>query len=151
MIRRAMAALALVVGGTQALAADDSLVEAQVPLVAAQVIVRQQIIIRVPPRGAVPASANGVHWREGNGPRCLAARDIAAAMPSQNNVDFIMRDSSRVRARLGQRCAGLDYYRGFYVDARPDGRICAERDALRSRMGGACDISEFRTLQRARR
>ena len=144
MIRFAAAALALLAGGATAPAAEES-------LEVAQVVIRQQIIIRVPQQGhRVPASATPVHWREGNGPRCLGWRDIAAAMPSQNNVDFVMRDNSRVRARLGQRCAGLDYYRGFYVEATEDGRICAQRDVLRSRMGGSCEISQFRSLQAVR-
>jgi hypothetical protein len=145
MIRVAAAALALL-AGTQ----DQPSPE---PLGAAiQIVVRQQIIIRVPqhPNG-VPASAMApTRWREAAGPRCLQANHILAATPSQSNVDFIMRDNSRVRARLGRRCAGLDYYRGFYVDATPDGRICAERDTLRSRMGGQCDIAEFRALQPVR-
>lgn len=107
----------------------------------------QQIIIRVPRRDQrVPAMSN-MGWRESSGPRCIPARQIAAAMPSPNNVDLLMRDNSRVRARLGGRCAGLGYYRGLYVDANPDGRLCAGRDEIRSRMGGRCEIVQFRTLR----
>lgn len=116
---------------------------------ALQIVVRQQIIIRVPqhPGGVPAASFAPVRWQEGRPVRCLPAARILAALPSQSNVDFILRDNSRVRARLGRRCTGLDYYRGIYVDAMPDGQICAARDALRSRMGGSCDIAELRALQ----
>jgi len=85
--------------------------------------------------------------RETNGPRCIPARQIAGAMPSASNVDLLMRDNSRVRARLVGRCAALDYYRGLYVDANPDGQLCAGRDAIRSRMGGQCEIVQFRVLR----
>lgn len=111
----------------------------------------QQIIIRIPRRDQrVPAMSN-MDWRESNGPRCIPARQIAGAMPSPNNVDLLMHDNSRIRARLGGRCAGLGYYRGLYVDANPDGRLCAGRDEIRSRMGGRCAIVQFRTLRPAAR
>jgi hypothetical protein len=73
---------------------------------------------------------------------------IGAANIGDRSIDFIMRDNRRIRARLGRRCEGLNYYRGFYLDQPSDGRICAERDVIRSRMGGECDIREFKLLQR---
>jgi hypothetical protein len=152
MIRLAAAALALLAGGVPGLATEGPAGPADQFAAAIQVIVRQQIIIRVPQPGrGVPVSATTMHWREGNGPRCLAANQILAATPSQSSVDFIMRDQSRVRARLGRRCGGLDYYRGFYLNTTSDGRVCAERDSIRSRMGGECGIAEFRSLQPVRR
>jgi hypothetical protein len=144
LIRYAAAALALMAGGAQ----DSSAVSEWAEV---QVIVRQQIIVRVPPRvQQVPAASVPLRWREANGPRCVSARMIAGASPSQSSVDLVMRDNSRIRARLGQRCAGLDYYRGFYVNANTDGQLCAERDVIRSRMGGECEIVQFRTLQPVR-
>jgi hypothetical protein len=119
--------------------------------VVAQVIVRQQVIVRVPRAPArVEASAAPAHYRETAGPRCISIRQIAGAMPAAASVDITMRDSRRIRARLGQRCAGLDYYRGIYVNANPDGQICADRDVVRSRMGGQCEIVQFRLLQPVR-
>ena len=141
MIRLAAATLALFAAGPQDQAVRGELAAA------VQVVVRQQIIVRVPRPGAVQASATPIHWREGSGPRCVPAGQIIAAVPSQNSVDFIMRDRSRIRARLGRRCGALDYYRGFYLNATGDGRVCADRDTVRSRMGGECGIAEFRTLQ----
>lgn len=140
MIRPAAAALTLLVTGAQ-----DSPPPLQATL---QVTVHQRIIIRVP-RGEprVQASTGAVRWREASGPRCIQAGQIAGAVPTADTVDLVMRDSRRFRARLGARCAGLDYYRGLYVDAHPDGQICAQRDAIRSRMGGQCAITQFRQLQ----
>ena len=115
--------------------------------------VRQQITIRVTAGfRRVPApGASPIEWREGRGPRCVPAnRIIAATFPSQNSVDLIFRDRSRIRARLERRCAALDFYRSFYVNATPDGQICADRDSIRSRTGGECEIDQFRTLRPSR-
>ena len=110
--------------------------------------VEQRIIVRVPrtgnPRGV---AARPVVWREGRAQRCVTARRIVGAgLLGPNSVDLILSDNSRVRAHLGRRCPALDFYRGFYVTASDDGRICADRDTIRSRSGGECEIDQFRTL-----
>lgn len=141
MIRLAAAALFVLAAGAQ----DE-------PLHLAQTIVEQRIIVRVPSRPAgrgVAASSRATDWRESDGPRCLQADQIASANIAATSIDFILRDNRRVRAHLGRRCEALNYYRGFYLNRPPDGRICAGRDSIRSRMGGVCDIAEFRTLQPA--
>lgn len=114
----------------------------------------QQIIIRVPSglRRVAPAGASLIQWQESRGPRCVAASQlIGATFIRQNSVDLILRDRSRVRAQLQRRCPALDYYRGFYINATADGRICADRDSIRSRAGGECQIDQFRTLTASRR
>jgi hypothetical protein len=113
-------------------------------------IVHQQIIIRVAP-ASVPAAGGGasqlVRWEEGRGPRCIDPRRIlGAARLSQNSVDLVLRDRTRIRARLEGRCPALDFYSGFYVSMSADGQICADRDSIRSRTGGECQIEQFRTL-----
>ncbi len=122
----------------------------QRPPAGAGISVRHQIIITVPrgrARQIATAGASLIRWRESGGPRCVSANTIiGATLIGQNSVDLIMRDSSRLRARLESRCPALDYYRGFYVNATADGRICADRDAIRSRAGGECQIDVFRTL-----
>ena len=117
------------------------------------VVVRQQIIIQVPAgiRRVAPAGQTLIRWQEGRGPRCVpAGRIVGAARMGQESVDFIFRDNSRIRARLEGRCPALDFYRSFYVNATEDGQICADRDAIHSRSGGACQIDQFRTLRAAR-
>lgn len=116
----------------------------------AQVTVRQRIIVRVP-REVRPVRAAGnfvaSQWREGRGPRCVSVGSVAgAALLGPSSVDLVMQDRSRVRAHLARGCGGLDFYRGFYVNPTPDGMICAERDEVRSRMGGQCRIAHFRSL-----
>ncbi|MGZ8282618.1 MAG: hypothetical protein ACXWUN_06655 [Allosphingosinicella sp.] len=113
----------------------------------------QQIIIRLP-RGPQEVTATGaslIQWREGRGPRCISAgRLIGATAFRPSSVDLILRDNSRVRAQLQRRCPALDYYRGFYINATEDGRICADRDSIRSRVGGECQIDRFNALSPVR-
>ncbi|HEX9932875.1 MAG TPA: hypothetical protein VGB08_08555 [Allosphingosinicella sp.] len=147
MILAGTAALLMLVFGEAADAAPPG------ERVYAQVTVRQQVIVRMPARGRViqPAGASLVQWREGRGPRCVQARSVAGATAlGHNSVDLVLRDNSRVRARLESNCPGLDFYQGFYVNGTQDGLICADRDSIRSRMGGQCEIERFSTLTAVR-
>lgn len=142
MIRTGAAALLLFLSG----GAEQAAVP---PRAQGTLTVHRQIIIRVPSglRQVAPAGASLIKWREGRGLDCIAAtRLVGATLLQQNSVDLILRDNSRVRARLQRRCPALDYYRGFYINATADGRICADRDSIRSRAGGECQIDQFRTL-----
>jgi len=114
----------------------------------AQMRLTRRILVRVPVRPSpVPTRASPIAWRESKGPKCLPARAIAgAALLSENSVDLILRDRRRVRARLDTKCPELDYYYGFYISPAPDGQICADRDSIRSRVGGQCAIERFRLL-----
>ena len=113
---------------------------------------RQQVIVRVTATGlraplAPNPAARLIEWRESRGPRCIPlTRILGATFPSQRSVDLIMRDRTRMRARLERRCAALDFYRSFYLALTPDGLVCADRDSIRSRSGGECQIDQFRTL-----
>jgi hypothetical protein len=146
MIRAAGAALVLLV----ALGAGDD--QARVLAQGRGVTIQQQVIIRVSP---MPRPGNrvgnvrqNVTWDEERGPRCIPIRQIAgAAQIGQESVDLVLRDASRIRARLERRCPAMDSHFGVYVRPNPDGMICADRDAIRSRAGGACGIERFRTLR----
>ena len=119
------------------------------PMHFAQLMIREQILIRVPANLRQPTRfvTPQIEWKEKRGPKCVSMRLIAGAtLLSQNSVDLIFRDRSRVRAKLERSCPALDYYRGFYVSPTADGQICADRDSIRSRMGGQCEIEKFRTL-----
>lgn len=153
MIRLAAAALAVVLGGGEDLSRQGTLIGADAPThgvrsASAGVLVHQQIMIRVY-RSAPGAPANVApdRMREVGRPRCIPARAITAAVPGQTQVDLLLSGNRLVRAELGQRCAALNYYRGLYLDERPDGQICAGRDAVRSRMGGQCEITRFRLFE----
>ena len=108
-----------------------------------QTVVREQVIIRF--RQSAPTN---VDWKEGKGPKCVPARAIAAAtLVGKSSVDFILRNRQRVRAKLESSCPALDYYYGFYITPNADGMVCEDRDNIRSRMGGACEIDRFRGLE----
>ncbi len=108
----------------------------------AQLSVRQQIIIRVPARQPPP---DRIDWKEKNGPKCIPAGALAGALISRQGVDLLLRGGRRVRARLS-RCPPLDYYSGFYIRPGLDGRVCEDRDTIRVRSGGSCEIDRFRLL-----
>lgn len=117
------------------------------PTLFAQLTVRQQVIIRVPARQPPPER---IEWDEKNGPKCVPASALAGALISGRGVDLLMRGGRRVRAKLG-RCPPLDYYSGFYIRPGLDGRICEDRDAIRVRSGGSCEIDRFRLLVPAKK
>jgi hypothetical protein len=117
------------------------------PIQFAQVMIREQILVRVPARPVHRPPQPLIEWQEGKGPKCVATTSIAGAgLVGQNSVDLILRDRSRVRAKLEKSCPALDYYYGFYIRPSADGRICQDRDVIRSRMGGQCEIEKFRSL-----
>lgn len=106
-------------------------------------------MLRIPlrPMASFPMPLPTPAWKESRGPRCVARGDLmAASVDSEKNVDFILRDRTRVRARLQNSCPALDYYSGFYLKPTADGRICRDRDAVHARSGGACEIDVFRRL-----
>ena len=88
-----------------------------------------------------------VQWRETKGPRCIAVSTLAGAMlSSPRALDLVVLGGGRLRAKLGGACQPLAFYNGFYLRPNADGKVCAGRDAIRIRSGGACDIDQFRTL-----
>lgn len=114
------------------------------------ITVRQRTVIRVPFPG--PAEEGAFRWRERKGPRCVALVSIAGAqIAGEDSVDMIFRGGFRVRARLERACPALAFYGGFYLRPGRDGRVCAGRDAIHARSGGACQIERFRALAAERR
>ena len=116
----------------------------------AQLVFHQRIIIRIPrlPFTRPPVDApESVRWVEKKGPKCVALGEIAGAtITAANSLDLIVEDDNRIRAKLDHDCPSLDYYSGLYLKATPDGMICADRDAVRTRSGGSCGINEFKSL-----
>jgi hypothetical protein len=123
----------------------------------AQMTFQQRIVIRVPrlpDPSSAPASvppARAPVWVEKKGPKCVAIPMIAGASVTRNDsVDLVTVDGGVLRARFHDDCPALDFYTGFYMKQTADGRVCANRDALRSRSGGSCRIKQFRQLVRKR-
>lgn len=117
----------------------------------------QRVIIRVPraPFAPVvysaPRALPPIQWVEKRTDRCLPVQSLAAVTINRtDSVDLLLNTGGRVRARLADDCAALDFYGGLYIKPSSDGRMCASRDVIRSRSGGQCRISTFRALVPAR-
>ncbi len=111
----------------------------------AQLSFRSHVVVRVQTSqlDVVPEAA----LKEKRGPKCIATNDIlAAAVLVRSSVDLVLRGGYRMRARFSANCPGLDYYSGFYVAGGGDGKLCADRDVIRDRAGGECEIDKFRQL-----
>ena len=133
----------------------DSAAPALVEL--AQITIRERVIIRVqtlapspaaPVRRKAPAPPpKPIKWKERKADRCVAVNTLATASATRgDSVDLVLRNGTRLRAKLESRCPALDFYSGFYIKPNPDGKICADRDMIFSRSGGQCEITAFRTL-----
>lgn len=111
---------------------------------AARMSFQEEILVKVP----VVRQRIGwpVRWVEKKGPKCIKADDVAAAaLHDESSIDFLLRDRRRIRAKLGEECPTLDFYRGFYL-TKEDGQICVRRDEIRNRIGQACQIDRFKLM-----
>ena len=109
-----------------------------------RVMIRDALIIRVPVRPAPPPAP--FEWEERKGPKCLPSAAITGAVLSgRSSIDFLLVNHGRIRARMDEDCTALDFYGGFYLQPKDD-NVCADRDEIRSRMGGSCRIDKFRLL-----
>jgi hypothetical protein len=138
--------LSLLLALAPAAAVDESRAEnAQIP----RLTVHQRIIIRIPRLfGHAPVSpVDPVRWTEKKGPACIAMSALdGAVVTGPQTIDLMVEGGDRLRAKLDRDCPPLDFYSGFYLKATPDGMVCADRDAIRSRSGAACEIESFKRL-----
>lgn len=106
-------------------------------------IVEREVIMRIPIR---PRPIQPLAWEEKKGPKCISAGSIrGAALSGRETVDFLLFDRTRLRAELSEDCPALDFYNGFYLTPE-DGKVCAKRDGIHSRIGRSCRIERFRRL-----
>lgn len=131
----AFAAILIGLGAVQPLAATQAVT---------RLVVEDQIVLRVPV--APPPSRRRLKWIEAKGPKCIPAGAIRGALlSSPEQVDLMLANKRRVRAKFSDDCPGLDYYGGFYLEIR-DRKICAGRNSIHARMGGECTIGAFHWL-----
>jgi hypothetical protein len=105
---------------------------------------QDETVLRVPvqPRPLMPQ----FEWHEKKGPKCFPVAMVRRALLSgPEQVDFVIGNNRRIRAHLDEDCPALDFYSGLYLQLQDD-RLCAGRDAIRSRMGGSCTIDRFKLL-----
>ena len=124
-----------------------------------QVIIEQQLIIRVPAQRSsltnFSASQNEPQrrreanyvWKEKKGPKCVAMRNIVGMQAVQrDSIDLITRQKQRLRAQLNRGCRALDFYAGFYMKGNKDGQLCEDRDEIHARSGTKCEVDKFRLM-----
>ncbi|MEO7655638.1 MAG: hypothetical protein ABIS23_08135 [Sphingomicrobium sp.] len=106
---------------------------------------QDEVIWRVPVAPRPPLQR--ISWVEHKkGPKCVPTRAIRRAMLSgPGNVDFILANRTRIRAKFDRDCPALDYYGGLYL-VPEDEMLCAKRDTINSRIGGSCEIKRFKLL-----
>ena len=123
-------------------------------VVVAQMTVHERLIIRVPRVRSGPVSKpipTPTRWKEKKGPKCIAVAEMGGALVAGPRiVDLVLTGGKRVRARLDDDCAPMDFYNGFYLRPAGDGKVCADRDVIRMRSGASCGITAFRTLVAAK-
>lgn len=90
-------------------------------------------------------------WVEGRARRgaCVDASAIAGAyVVDPQTIELVMRGGARHRVRFAAACPQLSYYGGFYYQPVQAGQLCAGRDRILGRAGGACRISAIVPLVR---
>lgn len=79
---------------------------------------------------------------------CVNASRIAAAeVMDHRHIDLVMKGGERVRLILQNDCNQLTFYGGFYYSQAQAGMICAGRDRLMGRAGGACRVRAIARLK----
>ncbi len=115
------------------------------PNAVSRLVTQDHVVLRVPvqARPALPR----FDWKEHKGPSCIPIGLVRRALLSgPEQVDFILGNGSRIRAKFDKDCPALDFYGNFYLQSE-DTQLCVGRDAIHSRIGGSCEIKRFRLLE----
>jgi hypothetical protein len=154
-----LAPLALLLPAAAVLAAPNSVVQPLNTVVGApaqQVSIEQRVTIRINTR---PAPMPGVpimldmpgqgepRFSERKMGKCVALSAISGVQPaSSSKLLLIMRDDRLITAQLEKGCQVREFYSGLIVKRAEDGQLCVDRDALMSRSGASCRVTQFRQL-----
>ena len=110
-------------------------------------------MVPVPAKPVRPGASMGPadQWTRSRS-ACVDARQLAGAIViDPRTLELSLGGGQRARLLFAQDCAHLGYYGGFYYRADTDGRLCAGRDSVMGREGGACPIREIATPRPPRR
>lgn len=121
---------------------------------AEQVRIEQRLTVRIAPRSLsrelladLPAAPLASRFKERKVGKCLTVKGIAGVqIGGDNKLLLFMRDQRLIGASLEKACAARDFYSGFYVDRGGDGKLCVNRDMIRSRSGMTCTVTKLRQL-----
>lgn len=137
-------------------AASGALEWLQSQMSAGQVRIEQRVMIRVAPAPSAVRqdmlaqslrSAPSRRLVEGRKEKCVPLQGIAGVETgSGNRLVLFLRDRRMLSVNLDKSCRARDFYSGFYVEPRKDGRLCVDRDKLQSRTGARCEVEAMRQL-----
>jgi hypothetical protein len=123
---------------------------------ARQVRIEQRVVVRIAPQppaarqsllAELPQRAAAPRFEERGKEKCVALDGIAGVQTgSGNRLVLFLRDRRMMSVNLEKACRARDFYSGFYVEKSKDGRLCVERDKLRSRTGVSCEVAMMRRL-----
>lgn len=121
---------------------------------AEQVRIERRMIVRITPLGParemlaeLPEAPLAERFRERKVGKCVPISGIAGVqIGGDNRLMLFMRDQRMIGASLEKACHARDFYSGFYFERNGDGRLCVDRDMIRSRSGATCSLSRLRQL-----
>ncbi len=127
---------------------------------AMQVRIEQRVVVRIAPASAtvrqnmlaeLPQRAISSRFAEARKEKCVPLEGIAGVQTgSGNRLVLFLRDRRMISVALEKSCRARDFYSGFYVERRNDGRLCVDRDKLQSRNGERCEVESMRRLMEVR-
>jgi hypothetical protein len=128
--------------------------------IARQVRIEQRVVVRIAPASSavrqnmlaeLPQRAISSRFEEAKKEKCVPLEGIAGVQTgSGNRLVLFLRDRRMISVNLEKSCRARDFYSGFYVERRKDGRLCVDRDKLQSRTGVRCEVESMRQLVEVR-
>jgi hypothetical protein len=81
--------------------------------------------------------------------RCVDVERVRSAVAlGERIIELKLRGGSTFHMRFAEDCPFIAFYDGFYYQSDLGGRLCARRDAVIARSGGACTIDSITRAQR---
>ncbi|RJY08844.1 hypothetical protein [Aurantiacibacter aquimixticola] len=121
-----------------------------------QVRIERRVVIRIGPAASrartdmlaqLPRRPMPTRFAEEDHGDCVDASSIVGVQPSgDNRLLFFTSDRQILAASLEDQCLARAFYAGFYIERSDDGRLCANRENLRSRAGASCQVENFSRL-----
>lgn len=121
-----------------------------------QIRIEKRVILRITPQrgpnrstllAQLPQRALNTRYVERKTDKCLAVDRIAGVQTgSGSRLLLFLRDADIMSVNLEKACRARDFYSGFYIERNEDGKICVDRDQLRSRNGARCEIERMSQL-----
>jgi hypothetical protein len=73
--------------------------------------------------------------------RCVNVGRVRSAVArGERIIELRLRGGTTLHMRFAENCPFIAFYDGFYYSSELGGRLCARRDAVIARSGGACTI-----------